>query len=298
MIAFAVALACVLPATVAGGQASLPLVAVDADTSGNGPRTVGSIQDCVSADVGQPVDVDIVVPDPGVPADRGIAAYQFNLLYDPEVVWVQADDPNMLLAQAPGSDVIPIADPKPDSNGLYLSWGVDFGPSGVEPEGSSEIGPGVLARLTLIPQSAGSSNLTLSGVLLIDDEVERIDLGSVEAGAIHAGEACPDEADAAPAPQGAGPSPTPTPSDPADSDPPPESDTDDPASQAGVESSPEGGAAEAVPTAGGPPPVGGNPIGMIAAGAALSLTGVAIALAAVSRRARGVEASSLTNSRQ
>jgi hypothetical protein len=96
----------------------------------------------------------------------------------------------MLLAQAAESNVIPIADPRPDKNGVYVSWGVDFGPSGIEPGGSSETGPGVLARITILPQSEGISTLTLRDVLFIDDASNRITLESVRSATISVGRPC------------------------------------------------------------------------------------------------------------
>lgn len=168
------------------------VLAIDADPSGNGPRSVGTIKQCLSAEVGQPVDIDIVLLDPGIPAERGIAAFQFSLLYDPTVVWVNADAATeMLLAQASGSSVLPIQDPKPDKNGFYVSWAVDFGrPKGIEPDGPSEIGPGVISRITLLPQSNGSSALTLADVVFIDDASEKIAVDSVESGTITVGGPC------------------------------------------------------------------------------------------------------------
>ena len=196
----------------------IAVIAIDANPGGNSARSVGAIEQCVSASVGQPVDIDVVVPDPGIPAQRGMAAYQFSLLYDPTVVWIQADNGGMLLAQAAGSNVIPITDPKPDRNGVYQSWGIDFGPAGIEPLGSSETGPGVIARITLLPRSEGVSALTLSYVLVIDDASERITLGSVQSGTIRVGEPCPEQggqtavSPVQSSPTPAPPTPTPTPS--------------------------------------------------------------------------------------
>jgi hypothetical protein len=184
-----------LPAVgaVAGPGTSIALLAIDGDPTGNSPRSVGSIEQCVSASVGRPTQIDIVVPGPGVPVDRGIGAYQFSLLYDPGSIWISDDDSNMLLAQAARSNVIPIADPRPDRNGVYESWGVDFGPSGIEPAGTSETGPGVIARITLLPQSEGGSTLTLSHVLVIDDASNRISLESVQSAIINVGRPCSSE---------------------------------------------------------------------------------------------------------
>ena len=175
----------------AGPATSIGLFAIDADPAGNAPRSVGTIEQCTSTSVGRPTQVDIVVPGPGVPADRGIGSYQFSLLYDPGSIWITDDDSNMLLGQAAGSNVIPIADPTPDRNGVYVSWGVDFGPSGIESDGSSEAGSGVIARITILPQSEGISTLTLSDVLVIDDASNRITLESIQSATIYVGLPCP-----------------------------------------------------------------------------------------------------------
>ncbi len=177
----------------ASPSASIALLAIDADPTGNSPRYVGTIEQCVSANVGQPAQIDIVIPGTGVPAERGIGAYQFSILYDPGSIWIAEDDGSMLLAQAAGSNVISIADPRPDRNGVYVSWGVDFGPSGIEPAGASETGPGVIARITLLPQSEGVSTLTLRDVLVIDDASNRITLGSIQPATIKVGQSCSNE---------------------------------------------------------------------------------------------------------
>lgn len=291
----------VLPTATTSGQASIPLIAVDANIEGNGPRTVASIESCTSTSVGQPTDVDVVIPAPGVPADSGIAGYQFNLLYDPEVVWVEADGGDMLLAQAAGSSTFAIADPKPDSNGLYLSWGADFGPSGIEPAGSSETGPGVVARLTLTPQAVGTSFLTLSDVLVIDDEVERIELGEVRRASIQVGGSCPGEENEpipAPAESPAAPSSS-NPSEPATGGPEPPA-ADQPTEAAPATDPSSGVPAEGIPTAGGAPPLEGARHGWpIAAGAAMAGIGAAIvALALRTGRRRTARESSLLGGRQ
>lgn len=175
-------------------SADIAVVAIDADSSGNEPDTVGSIEECVSASVDQPVEVDIVVPSPGIPVDRGIAAFQLRLFYDPAIVWVTADDSSQLLAQATGSTVIAFSDVaitgQPNTSGDYLSVAVDFGPKGIEPAGASETGPGVLARLTLLPKSEGTSTLFLSEVDIRDDQGDKIMVGSIQDGTIVVGGLC------------------------------------------------------------------------------------------------------------
>lgn len=199
----------------AAQPASVALVGIDADPSGNGPRTVGTIDERISACVGEPVNIDIVIPSPGVPAGRGIAGYDLTLLYDPAIVWTESDwindsqlrRQNLLLAQAPGSMLIPITDPTPNMFGSHRSLAVDFGPKGIEPSGASEQGPGVIDRITLLPQSAGSSPLILADVILADDDSERMSIDAVQGARIVVGEPCP-EPTQAPTPQ---PTPTGTP---------------------------------------------------------------------------------------
>jgi hypothetical protein len=194
----------------ASSSSSIALFGIDAAAAGNSARNVGAMDRCVSASVGAPLQIDIVVPAPGVPTDRGISAYQFTVRYDPAVIWIGADDGKMLLAAAAGSNVISIADPKPDKNGVYESWGADFGPSGIEPAGSSEAGPGVIAGITLLPQREGASALTLTDVLVIDDASSRISLASFQYATINVGEPCSTGS----ATTGSGPSPTAKPASP------------------------------------------------------------------------------------
>lgn len=151
--------------SVAGQSAPAALVALNGDTSGNDPRTVGAVDDCVSACVREVADIDIVIPSPAVPADRGIAAFQFTTFYDPVIVWISAGDLSQVLGRAGGSNVVPIACPKPDTGGIYRSWAVDFGPKAVEPAGASEVGPGVIARATPAPRGFGASPLILQGCI-------------------------------------------------------------------------------------------------------------------------------------
>jgi len=173
------------------GASSFLIVGVDTDVAENSPRSVFDIDDCASIKVGDSIDVDIVTPEPGIPSDKGLSGYQFRLFYDPEIVWVTADDQDQLLDQAAGSALIPLADPKPDKNGIYLSAAVDFGPTGIEPDGASEAGPGVLGRLTLEGRAKGLTPLVMTAVVLKDDASKDIEVDSVQSGRLYVGEPCP-----------------------------------------------------------------------------------------------------------
>lgn len=250
-------------------------IAINARPEGNGPRTVGAVDSCVSAEVGHPLTIDVVLPAPGAPADRGISAFQFWLLYDPSIVWVQADDYKQLLNQAPGSKLIPIEDPKPDRNGTYASWAIDFGPEGIEPQGASETGQGVLTRLTLLPVSAGHTALTLGDVLLLDDKSQPISVASNTGADLYVGAPCPGEELATP-----GPTPAPT-----------TEATATPAPASAPLDVPGGGSGRGLAVAGfgrtgGPPGSGGGASRwLLATGAAVMLAGASALVASARLRA-------------
>lgn len=251
-------------------SSSPTIVAIDADPSGNSPRRVGDIDDCVSGSVGQQVEIDIVIPDPGIPLDRGIAGYQFTLFYNPAIVWVAGDDSQMLLDQAQGSVIIPLADPLPDTNGVYSSGAVDFGPQGIEPAGASETGPGVLARITLELRSDGLSPLVLKDVLLLDDTSNSITIDSVQGATIAVGQPCPG--------QSLTPTPTPGPASTTQgTEASPPKPTPTPTPQAAIPRD--------IPASGGPPPQGpGPPVLTFLPG--LALTAAGLILAALAWRAQ------------
>ena len=61
---------------------------IDMDTTGNGPRVVGTILNCGEIDSGgmNTIDIDVALPSPGVHASDGIEVWEFLLNYDPAVV--------------------------------------------------------------------------------------------------------------------------------------------------------------------------------------------------------------------
>lgn len=251
------------------------IVGIDAEVSGNTPRSVFDIDDCAWTDAGETIDIDIVVPEPGIPADRGLAAYQFRLFYDREIVRIVADESDQLLAQAAGSVLIPLADAKPNTSGVYLSSAVDFGPAGIEPGGSSEKGPGVLGRVTLETLKEGMTHLVVKDIILKDDAGDDIGVDSVQGARIYVGEPCPGFAATPTLSAGATPSPSPSPATPS------------PVTDSGVgEPGPGNGGAGAGPpeeivTAGGPTAPAGNPAPLVIAGVLLAAAGVAATALAV-----------------
>src|SRR6059036_3345314 len=154
------------PQLSAASQAPIA-IAIDADPAGNGPRTVASVESCISLQTGSSAEVDIALPPPGVPGDQGIQGWEFTLDYDQQILSIAAQNPNMLLVQASGSQLITaFSDQLPNDTGEYLSVAIDFGKRGIEPLGSSEVGSGVISRLTLRGKAPGVSPLVMRKVTL------------------------------------------------------------------------------------------------------------------------------------
>jgi len=146
---------------------SISGVAIDTDTTGNDARlTQGAdIQSCGEIDSAgtNTIEVDVVIPAPGVHADDGIETFEFLLNYDPEVVSASAEDLNFLLAQAAGSAPVGMSDSLPDTGGSWRAAVIDSGDT-PEPAGDAEVGPGVLTRITLTGVAPGTTSLTLTKV--------------------------------------------------------------------------------------------------------------------------------------
>lgn len=230
--------AAALPTRPGAAQTAVISVELDANPAGNGPRTVGTIDACARGDVGQPLDVDVVVPSPGVPASLGITGYQFTFVYDPQMLSVTGQDYKLLMDQAAGSSLLDFSDALPNTSGEYLTVVVDFGSLGIEPAGSSEIGDGVISRLTLLPQRQGASFVRLRDVRLVDDSGGEVPVEIGQPATVAVGRTC----------EGPTPSPEPTPAP-----------TAKPEGGALPDAGPAATADGGVPRAGGPPPAAGNP---------------------------------------
>ncbi len=152
-------------------QEPVDVLAIDADPTSNAPRTVGQVDSCISVATGETFQSDIVVPGAGVPAADGISGYAFNLRlgdrWGTRILEVKEQNIQMLLAQAPGSEVEPTGSdalPPVPNAASYLAAAHDAGsPARIEPAGTSETGPGVLARFTLKALSPGFAELSLGG---------------------------------------------------------------------------------------------------------------------------------------
>ena len=181
-------------------QSSIGLIAVDVDTTGNTATSLGPTDTCVRIEPGASVVVDVVVD--AIPADRPLTAFQFDLLYDPAIVNVAANDPAMLLAANAGSDPYNVSESVPGSDGDFVVGILDAGFS------PGETGPGVLSRLTLTAVGSGVTSLSLAQILVLDNVNKEIPIRALAAALVAVGKDCPS---AVPTPITTSPGTQPTP---------------------------------------------------------------------------------------
>ncbi len=168
-----------------GPTVAVSEIAIDMDTTGNDALlTLGAdIQDCgeIHSDGTNTIDIDVLLPAPGVDAGDGIAAWEFFLDYDPAVVSVTAEDQNFLLADT--GSLINGSGPLPDTSGSWRS-------GALEPT-AQESGPGVLTRITLTGGvTPGTSSLTLTSVVLLAASTGEIAVTTVTNATVLVDETC------------------------------------------------------------------------------------------------------------
>jgi hypothetical protein len=173
-----VALAGVLDSRGAIADDRVVQVAIDVDVAGNESNVLGTTEDCNTAPiaVGETFDVDVVVRDipeyvpsdpPGVNPKGGVAAVEFDLIFDPSVVHVVSvqgfDGPSILAADGAYLPTVfadydntenDIRQPPPGVTGNVRIALVD---ASLE----FESGSGVATRVTLQAVGSGVSRLEL-----------------------------------------------------------------------------------------------------------------------------------------
>ena len=174
LVALVVLLATGGRGSVQAGHSSntIATIGIDMDVTGNEPSTrVGvdtTLEACVRVDQGQTREIDVFVDE--VPTDRGISGFEFDMLFDPSLAHVTSLSLEQLLEDGAGSSLIPLGDSSSTDGSLRVA-AVDFGTLGIDPAGASEVGPGILVRITLTGQSGtGVGDLTLQGITITDDE--------------------------------------------------------------------------------------------------------------------------------
>ncbi len=126
-----------------------PSLAIDTGPAGNEATTVSQIEDCVTADVGDQFQVDVVIMDV-----TDLLAWEVSLDYDPEILTVVEHDVKLFQGANAGSAPIDISSKTPDTSGFHtLSAFESSDPPAVDS------GSGVLARVTLEAIKQGESGL-------------------------------------------------------------------------------------------------------------------------------------------
>lgn len=188
------------------GQAS-PAVSlgVDADSDGNTATSLGSIDSCVSVDVGDTFTIDVFIRDV-----EDLQVWHVFVRYDPSVVDIADRDIEMFLAAAPGSDLRDRSYGDPGLSGAY-----DLLVSDVAGDPSHESGSGVLARLTLTAVEPGLTAIGIDDPVLWGYPLHSIAVDSIVNAWVAVGQECPSEPPPTPSPTPTPtPMPTPTPTPP------------------------------------------------------------------------------------
>lgn len=175
-------------------QRPIDFVAADMDIAGNTPNSIGTMETCGAVPVGGHLTIDVVVA--GIPNEEagtgGIAAFAFDLIYDSSHVRVISTDVQQLLGVMPGSLVFNASDTVPDGDGTFASAAVDLS-LGTVP---LEAGSGVLARITLEGLTAGTSELTLMNVGIMDAAGDLYEINGVQNAQFIVGGSCPGDSSA------------------------------------------------------------------------------------------------------
>ena len=135
----------------AWAQADGPSLSIDAGPEGNGPTSIATIQDCVSAPLGAQFEIDVVIRDV-----EDLLAWEMELEYDPAVVIVVDHDVRLFQGANPGSAPIDLSARVPDDSGYHSLSAVESSDPPAVDSGS-----GVLARVTLEAVGEGESPLRL-----------------------------------------------------------------------------------------------------------------------------------------
>jgi hypothetical protein len=144
----------------ASPQGPIDLLAADTDTTGNSANAIGSVEACAETSVGNQIVVDIIVQDvpafvgPAPNQGGGVSGFDFFVHYDPAILNVTGSDISQMLAVEAGSGPLDFGDTPPDTgDGEFHVAAGDFGPS--------EMGDGVLARITFDAIGAGTSSIDI-----------------------------------------------------------------------------------------------------------------------------------------
>jgi hypothetical protein len=148
--------------SITDAQSDETSMAIDAGIDGNGPTSIGRLEDCISVSAGETFQIDMVIRDV-----TDLLAWEASLDFDPAVVWVVGHDVKLFQEANDGSSVIDISSQLPDNSGFHtLSAFESSDPPAVD------TGSGVLARLTLEARAQGQSLLRFGTLDINSDGVQ------------------------------------------------------------------------------------------------------------------------------
>jgi len=174
--------------------------AIDANSSGNTAASYGPIDDCVMADAGSDVTIDVIaediaaVDDQGTPEPEddvgGVIGFHLKLTYDEAAFSITGVDADFLLGSNDGSNLYEDTFEIPDNDGEFRFDALDLG---VGP-GATESGSGVLARITVhvaVAAPAGAHTLNVLDATHYDAQSASLSAPIVYSAVIAVGGPCP-----------------------------------------------------------------------------------------------------------
>ncbi len=164
-----------------------PTLAVDTNVDGNTKSSLGDLQTCSEASVDSNLAIDITVRDiPSSPdvTRSGMRAFQFVLLYDPEILRVTSVETKLLIDNNPGSYLVDLTPEISQTPGRYTVAAFDFG------SGSNEAGSGPIARVSFQVIGRGTSRLVLEDAKVGASADHVHQLADSKGGEIRVGESC------------------------------------------------------------------------------------------------------------
>jgi len=136
-----------------------PSLGVDAEPSGNSATSLKDIDRCVSVGMNATFSIDLWIMDV-----TDLSGWQAHFQYDGSLLSVVGIEAEMFQAANPGSQVLDLSDPVPDSDGNYFAAAADLV---IE---ASDSGSGVLARVTLEAKGSGRAAVGLTSPLLANKD--------------------------------------------------------------------------------------------------------------------------------
>ncbi len=155
-----------------GGMGYMSLDMDPHTTPANTATSLGSIENCARINENDQLDadedsaadtIDVDATATGIPASAPMQGFSFQLGYDEANLTIQSavastgtGSGSYLLNSLPGSNLFPVDEPTPDTdgNGIWTASQLDVGPDGTE-----ETGSGVLERLTISSDTGASAGL-------------------------------------------------------------------------------------------------------------------------------------------